>query len=70
MMIGGVLLMSRDPRALAEWYARHLGWQLEHLTDEDPFYIELYYRDDDRSDRRLPWLGAGTCGVYLFRSRR
>lgn len=27
--IGGVFLKARDPRALSEWYAKHLGFVLE-----------------------------------------
>jgi catechol 2,3-dioxygenase-like lactoylglutathione lyase family enzyme len=27
--IGGVFLRSRDPAALAAWYARHLGLDVE-----------------------------------------
>ena len=30
-MIGGVFLLSRDPAALAEWYRRFLGWELDVL---------------------------------------
>jgi hypothetical protein len=30
-MIGGVFLLAGDPRALAEWYRRHLGWGLGYL---------------------------------------
>jgi glyoxylase I family protein len=50
MMIGGVFLLSRDPPALAEWYQRHLGWQLEYLAEEGAYYIELYYSDADRPE--------------------
>jgi catechol 2,3-dioxygenase-like lactoylglutathione lyase family enzyme len=50
MMIGGVFLLARDPRALAEWYRRHLGWELNYLADEGAYYVELYYREPDRPD--------------------
>jgi catechol 2,3-dioxygenase-like lactoylglutathione lyase family enzyme len=47
LMIGGVFLLSRDPSALAEWYRRHLGWELRYLADDDTYYAELYYREAD-----------------------
>ena len=50
LMIGGVFLLARDPGGLAEWYRRHLGWQLDYLADEDTYYIELYYREADRPE--------------------
>ena len=50
-MIGGVFLLSRDPAALAEWYRRHLGWELQLLPGED-YYIELYFREDERAEQR------------------
>ena len=49
LMIGGVFLLSRDPTALAEWYRRYLGWQLDFLPDEG-YYTELYFRENDRPD--------------------
>jgi catechol 2,3-dioxygenase-like lactoylglutathione lyase family enzyme len=48
LMIGGVFLLARDPRALAEWYHRHLGWELGYLADEGAYYVELYYSELDR----------------------
>jgi predicted enzyme related to lactoylglutathione lyase len=50
IMIGGVFLLAHDPRALAEWYERVLGWQLGYIADERAYYIELYYRDIDDPD--------------------
>ena len=52
LMIGGVFLLARDPAALAEWYQRHLGWQLNHLPDEDAYYVELYYTAADEPQPR------------------
>jgi glyoxylase I family protein len=49
-MIGGVFLLSRDPGALADWYQRHLGWQLRYLSEDDTYYLELYYRETDRPE--------------------
>lgn len=49
-MIGGVFLLSRDPKALAEWYRRHLGWELALLPGEG-YYIELYFREHDRPEQ-------------------
>jgi catechol 2,3-dioxygenase-like lactoylglutathione lyase family enzyme len=51
VMIGGVFLPSRDPEGLAEWYRRHLGWELAFLPDEG-YYTELYFRDDDDPEQR------------------
>jgi catechol 2,3-dioxygenase-like lactoylglutathione lyase family enzyme len=51
LMIGGVFLLARDPRSLAEWYGRHLGWQLDYLADDDTYYTELYYREKDSTER-------------------
>ncbi len=51
LMIGGVFLLARDPGALADWYQRHLGRELQHFPDEDTYYIELYYREPDRPER-------------------
>jgi catechol 2,3-dioxygenase-like lactoylglutathione lyase family enzyme len=52
-MIGGVFLLARDPRALAEWYARHLGWHLSFSDDdENAYYVELYYLEVDHPERR------------------
>ena len=39
MMIGGVFLLARDPRALADWYRRHLGWELDYISEEDTYCI-------------------------------
>jgi glyoxylase I family protein len=47
LMIGGVFLLSRDPAALAEWYRRYLGWELDFLPEEG-YYTELYFRENDR----------------------
>jgi glyoxylase I family protein len=51
LMIGGVFLLARDPRALAEWYRRHLGWELGYLAAENAYYIELYYSELDRPEQ-------------------
>ena len=51
LMIGGVFLLARDPRALAEWYRRHLGWELAYLSDERAYYFELYYSELDRPEQ-------------------
>jgi hypothetical protein len=37
LMIGGVFLLARDPRALADWYRRHLGWELAYFADESAY---------------------------------
>lgn len=50
LMIGGVFLLSRDPAALAEWYRRYLGWELNFLPDEG-YYTELYFRENDRPEQ-------------------
>jgi catechol 2,3-dioxygenase-like lactoylglutathione lyase family enzyme len=50
VMIGGVFLLSRDPAALAQWYARHLGWELGYVPEDDTYYTELYYRFPDTPD--------------------
>jgi glyoxylase I family protein len=50
LMIGGVFLLAHDPRALAEWYRRHLGWELAHLAGEGAYYVELYYSELDHPD--------------------
>ena len=51
VMIGGVFLRSRDPEVLADWYRRHLGWELAFLPDEG-YYTELYFREDDDPEKR------------------
>jgi catechol 2,3-dioxygenase-like lactoylglutathione lyase family enzyme len=51
MMIVGVFLLARDPRALADWYRRHLGWELDYISEEDTYCIELYYRETDRPEQ-------------------
>jgi len=51
-MVGGVFLLARDPRALAHWYQRHLGWHLAELGDDGTCYIELWFRDDDQAGTR------------------
>jgi len=56
LMVGGVFLLSRDPASLAEWYGRHLGWQLEHL--EDGSYYAVLQLPDDRADDALPLVFA------------
>lgn len=53
LMIGGVFLVSRDPKALAAWYGRHLGLDLSSMDGEDTYYSVLFFRDDDRPDQRL-----------------
>jgi catechol 2,3-dioxygenase-like lactoylglutathione lyase family enzyme len=52
MMIGGVFLLSREPRRLADWYRDHLGWKLSYLEEDDTYYAELYYREDDQARSR------------------
>jgi catechol 2,3-dioxygenase-like lactoylglutathione lyase family enzyme len=52
LMIGGVFLISRDPGALAEWYRRHLGWELEYISDEDTYYLPLFFREDEQPKQR------------------
>jgi catechol 2,3-dioxygenase-like lactoylglutathione lyase family enzyme len=47
LMIGGVFLLASNPRTLAEWYRRYLGWELGYLADEGAYYVELYYREPD-----------------------
>ena len=42
LMIGGVFLLARDPAALAEWYQRHLGWQLNRVDDVDAVVARLH----------------------------
>jgi glyoxylase I family protein len=37
LMIGGGFLLARDPRGLAQWYQRHLGWELGYLADESAY---------------------------------
>jgi glyoxylase I family protein len=51
-MIGGVFLLARDPRLLAEWYQRHLGWRFDYLADDATYYVELYYREADDPEQR------------------
>jgi catechol 2,3-dioxygenase-like lactoylglutathione lyase family enzyme len=51
LMIGGVFLLSRNPEALADWYRRHLEWELAFLPEEG-YYTELYFREDDEPDQR------------------
>ena len=41
LMIEGVFSLARDPRALAESYQRHLGWELGYLSDDGAYYVEL-----------------------------
>jgi catechol 2,3-dioxygenase-like lactoylglutathione lyase family enzyme len=50
-MIGGVFLLSRDPRVLAEWYRSRLGWEVDFLPDEG-YYRELYFREDEKPEER------------------
>jgi catechol 2,3-dioxygenase-like lactoylglutathione lyase family enzyme len=50
-MIGGVFLLSRDPESLADWYKRHLGWELA-LLPEEGYYTELYFREDEDPQQR------------------
>lgn len=52
LMIGGVFLLSRDPRALADWYRQHLGWQFGFLEDNDTYYVEVYYREEHHPEVR------------------
>ena len=49
-MIGGVFLLSRDPAALADWYRRYLGFELDLLPAEG-YYTELYFREHDRPEQ-------------------
>jgi hypothetical protein len=37
LMIGRVFLLARDPRALADWCRRHLGWELAYFADESAY---------------------------------
>src|SRR5439155_6265489 len=50
LMVGGVFLLSRDPAALADWYRRHLSWELSVLPGEG-YYTELYFREHDRPEQ-------------------
>ncbi len=44
LMVGGVFLLARDPRSLAEWYQRLLGWQLEYLAASHCVVDQTYQR--------------------------
>lgn len=46
--IGGVFFKARDPRALAQWYAKHLGFALEEFGG-----AILKWPDDEAEDRGL-----------------
>ncbi|MBK7399191.1 MAG: VOC family protein [Myxococcales bacterium] len=46
--IGGVFLKARDPKALSEWYAKHLGLALEAWGG-----AILKWPDDTADDRGL-----------------
>src|SRR5207302_5772794 len=49
-LIRRVLLLSRDPSALADRYRRHLGCELSVLPGEG-YYTELYFREHDRPEQ-------------------
>jgi catechol 2,3-dioxygenase-like lactoylglutathione lyase family enzyme len=54
--IGGVFLFAEDTQRLAEWYQRHLGFQLARMgaAGQPPtFYEELYYRDLAHPEHKL-----------------
>lgn len=54
--IGGIFLFAQDPAHLADWYARHLGFVLEPIVDDDQavtYYQELYYRDLNDPNKKL-----------------
>ena len=43
--IGGVFVDSRDARALAGWYRRHLGVEFEEHPDGESYYFVFRTRD-------------------------
>ena len=50
--IGGVFIYAKDPKALADWYAEHLG--IETVGESGTYYHEFMYRrigDPDRTAR-------------------
>jgi hypothetical protein len=56
--------MSRDPSALANWYRRHLGWELRHLAAEAAYYLEPYYTAlDEPPAASTPRVREGNFGV-------
>ena len=53
VMIGGVFLVARDPKGLAAWYGRHLGLDPAQIEGDESWYTVIFFRDDDRPERRL-----------------
>lgn len=59
--IGGVFFKARDPKALAQWYAKHLGLALE------PWGGAILKWPDDRADDRglTVWSLAETSSTWF-----
>ncbi len=45
--IGGAFIYSNNPKALAEWYSKHLGIELASDEPGGTYYTETWYRDPD-----------------------
>lgn len=55
--IGGVSIFSASPRALAEWYAEHLGLRAEKDPSNGSYYCDFYLPDSENPElpRRTVW---------------
>jgi len=52
--IGGVFLKANDPKALAEWYARHFGlkFQSSSCGSGENYWLEFVYHEDSERGQR------------------
>jgi catechol 2,3-dioxygenase-like lactoylglutathione lyase family enzyme len=50
--VGGVFIQSKDPEALAGWYAQHLDMEFEEHPDGGSYYIVFRTRDLQTSEVR------------------
>jgi predicted enzyme related to lactoylglutathione lyase len=51
--IGGVFLKANDPKALADWYAKHFGLTFQEWEPGKNYGLELPARADDDPERRI-----------------
>ena len=56
--IGGVFIYANDAKALSEWYACHLGFNLAPMDSGKTFYQDLFTRSDQDPAKRQRFVFA------------
>jgi len=55
--IGEIFIYSENPKALADWYTKHLGIAYEYTSEYKAYYASFHYfmPDDTETKRYVAW---------------